>query len=64
LGFDTLGAVEHHFSNYAMMADNTQFLGYMAARTEHIKLLTGAVILPWHDPLRVVERMILLDYSE
>ena len=62
LGFDTLGAVEHHFFNYAMSPDNTQFLGYMAARTERIKLLTGAVILPWNDPLRVVERMFVLDH--
>ncbi len=63
LGFDTLGSVEHHFFNYAMSPDNTQFLAYMAAKTERIKLLTGAVILPWHSrPLRVVERMIALDH--
>lgn len=62
LGFDILSAVEHHFFNYAMSPDNTQFLAYMAARTERIGLLTGAVILPWNDPLRVVERMIVLDH--
>ena len=62
LGFDTLSAVEHHFFNYAMSPDNTQFLAHMAAKTERIKLLTGAVILPWNDPLRVVERMIVLDH--
>ena len=62
LGLDTLSAVEHHFFNYAMSPDNTQFLSYMAAKTERIGLLTGAVILPWHNPLRVVERMIVLDH--
>lgn len=62
LGFDTLGAVEHHFFNYAMSPDNLQFLAYMAAKTKRIGLLTGAVILPWNDPLRVVERMIVLDH--
>ncbi len=62
LGFDTLSAVEHHFFNYAMSPDNLQYLSYMAAHTEKIKLLTGAVILPWNDPLRVVERMIVLDH--
>ena len=62
LGFDTLSAVEHHFHNYAMSPDNTQFLAHMAAKTERIGLLTGAVILPWHNPLRVVERMIVLDH--
>ncbi|MBI1181006.1 MAG: LLM class flavin-dependent oxidoreductase [Alphaproteobacteria bacterium] len=62
LGFDTLSGVEHHFYNYAMAPDNMQFLAYMAGRTKRIKLLTGAVILPWHNPLRVVEKMILLDH--
>ena len=62
LGFNTLSAVEHHFYNYAMSPDNLQYLSYMAAKTDHIGLLTGAVILPWHDPLRVVERMIVLDH--
>lgn len=62
LGFDTLSAVEHHFFNYAMSPDNLQFLSHMAAKTEKIGLLTGAVILPWNDPLRVAERMIVLDH--
>jgi len=63
LGFDSVGAVEHHFSNYAMSPDNIAFLTWLAARTERIKLLTGAVILPWHhDPLRIVESMIVLDH--
>jgi alkanesulfonate monooxygenase SsuD/methylene tetrahydromethanopterin reductase-like flavin-dependent oxidoreductase (luciferase family) len=62
LGFDTVSSVEHHFFNYAMSPDNTQFLAYLAARTSRIGLLTGAVILPWHNPLRVVERMIVLDH--
>ena len=62
--FDTLSAVEHdfyNFYNYAMSPDNTQLLGHLAANTERIKLLDGAVILLWNDPLWVVERMIVLD---
>lgn len=63
LGFDTLGGVEHHFFNYAMAPDPTQFLSYMAAKTSRIQLLTGAMILPWwRDPIRVAEKMILLDH--
>jgi alkanesulfonate monooxygenase SsuD/methylene tetrahydromethanopterin reductase-like flavin-dependent oxidoreductase (luciferase family) len=62
LGFDTLSGVEHHFFNYAMSPDNVEYLSYMAAKTSRIKLLTGAVILPWNDPLRVVEKMIVLDH--
>ena len=63
LGFDMLGGVEHHFNSYAMAPDNMQFLSYMAAKTERIGLMTGAVILPWwKDPIRIVEKMILLDH--
>ena len=58
LGFDELWPVEHHFSDYAACPDNTQFLAYMAARTSRIKLATGAVILPWNQPVRVAEKLI------
>ncbi|MGH8596731.1 MAG: LLM class flavin-dependent oxidoreductase [Gammaproteobacteria bacterium] len=62
LGFDILSSAEHHFFNYSMAPDNVQILSYLAGKSTRIKLLTGAVILPWNNPLRVVERMILLDH--
>jgi len=37
-------------------------MSYIAAKTSRLGLLTGAVILPWNNPLRVVEKMILLDH--
>src|SRR5439155_10464753 len=51
LGFDALWPVEHHFDDYSFCPDNTVFLAHMAARTQRIKLGTGAVILPWNTPL-------------
>lgn len=62
LGFDSVWPVEHHFRDYAMCPDNTQFLSWLAARTSRIKLGTGAVILPWNDPLRVAEKISVLDH--
>ena len=62
LGFDKLWSVEHHFTDYAACPDNLQFLSYIAAKTERIKLATGAVIVPWNDPLRVAEKVVLLDH--
>jgi hypothetical protein len=38
LGFDVIFAVEHHFSNYSMGPDHFQFLGYLAAIANHIKI--------------------------
>lgn len=61
-GFDALWPVEHHFADYAFCPDNTVFLAYMAARTRRIALGTGAVIVPWNDPLRVAEKIAMLDH--
>ena len=61
-GFDSVWAVEHHFRDYAACPDNLQYLSYLAARTERIGLATGAVIIPWNDPVRVVEKVAMLDH--
>jgi alkanesulfonate monooxygenase SsuD/methylene tetrahydromethanopterin reductase-like flavin-dependent oxidoreductase (luciferase family) len=62
LGYDSVWSVEHHFDDYSMCPDATQSLSYLAGRTNSIKLGTGAVILPWNDPLRVAEKIVLLDH--
>lgn len=61
LGFEMLWGVEHHFTSYTMCPDPLQFLSYMAGRTSTILLGSGAVILPWHDPVRVAEQVAMLD---
>ena len=62
LGYDSVWSVEHHFDDYSMCPDATQALSYLAGRTSSITLGTGAVILPWNDPLRVAEKITLLDH--
>jgi alkanesulfonate monooxygenase SsuD/methylene tetrahydromethanopterin reductase-like flavin-dependent oxidoreductase (luciferase family) len=62
LGFDKVMAVEHHFCDYAACPDNAQFLSWLAAKTSRVKLGTGAFILPWNNPLRVAEKITLLDH--
>jgi alkanesulfonate monooxygenase SsuD/methylene tetrahydromethanopterin reductase-like flavin-dependent oxidoreductase (luciferase family) len=44
-----------------MSPDVLQLLTYMAARTSTIRLGSMVVVLPWHDPVRVVEQISLLD---
>jgi alkanesulfonate monooxygenase SsuD/methylene tetrahydromethanopterin reductase-like flavin-dependent oxidoreductase (luciferase family) len=62
LGYDSVWCPEHHFDgDYSMCPDNLQVLAYLAGRTNRIQLATGAVILPWNDPLRVVEKAALMD---
>jgi alkanesulfonate monooxygenase SsuD/methylene tetrahydromethanopterin reductase-like flavin-dependent oxidoreductase (luciferase family) len=62
LGFDKVFVVEHHFCDYAACPDNAQFLSYLAAKTSRVKLGTGAFILPWNQPIRVAEKIVLLDH--
>ena len=60
-GYDSHWCVEHHFQDYSFCPDNVVYLAHLAARTTRLKLATGAVILPWNTPLRVAERIALLD---
>ena len=62
LGFDALWSVEHHFYDYSFCPDNLQLMSYLAGVTKSIGLGTAAVILPWHDPLRVAEQVAILDH--
>ena len=61
-GFDALWSAEHHFFDYSFVPDNLQLMTYLTAICPNIDVGTAAVILPWHDPLRVAEQAIVLDY--
>ena len=62
LGFESLWGVEHHFTDYTMCPDVLQYLTYFAGRTDSIQLGSMVVVLPWHDPMRVVEQVVMLDH--
>jgi alkanesulfonate monooxygenase SsuD/methylene tetrahydromethanopterin reductase-like flavin-dependent oxidoreductase (luciferase family) len=61
LGFDCLWSAEHHFNDYSFVPDNLQLMSYLTALCPNVDLGTAAVILPWHDPLRVAEQAAVLD---
>jgi alkanesulfonate monooxygenase SsuD/methylene tetrahydromethanopterin reductase-like flavin-dependent oxidoreductase (luciferase family) len=61
LGFDSIFALEHHFTGYSMSPAPTQLLSYFAGRTKRVALGTAVIVLPWHDPIRVAEQIALLD---
>ena len=60
LGFDCLWAVEHHFNDYSFCPDNLLVMAHLAA-TCRADVGTAAVILPWHDPLRVAEQAAMVN---
>jgi limonene 1,2-monooxygenase len=62
LGFDEAWIGEHHSAGSEIIASPEIFMMAAAARTDHIKLGTGVVSLPYHNPLWVAERIVLLDH--
>ncbi len=60
-GFDCLWSAEHHFNDYSFVPDNLQLMTHLATKYPNIDVGTAAVILPWHDPLRVAEQAAVLD---
>jgi alkanesulfonate monooxygenase SsuD/methylene tetrahydromethanopterin reductase-like flavin-dependent oxidoreductase (luciferase family) len=62
LGFDSVWAPEHHFTNYVMVPEPTQFLTWVAARTRRVQVGAMINVLPWHDPVRLCEQWSVLDH--
>lgn len=62
LGFDEAWIGEHHSAGSEIIASPEIFIAAAAARTNHIKLGTGVVSLPYHNPLWTAERIVLLDH--
>jgi limonene 1,2-monooxygenase len=62
LGYDEAWIGEHHSAGWEIIASPEVFLAAAAARTSHIRLGTGVISLPYHHPLHVADRMVLLDH--
>lgn len=61
LGFDSVWPAEHHFSEYGYCVSTALMLAALVPVTRRIRLGTGIVILPFHNPIRVAEEFALLD---
>lgn len=61
LGFDGLWVAEHHFRDYGAVPNVFTLLANLAARTERLRLGTGIVVLPLHNPVHVAEEAAMVD---
>ncbi|MEM7540468.1 MAG: LLM class flavin-dependent oxidoreductase [Pseudomonadota bacterium] len=61
LGFESVWGVEHHFTDYTMTPDVMQFLSFVGGHSKKVKLGSMVVVLPWNDPMRVAEKVSMLD---
>ena len=62
LGFDEAWIGEHHSAGYEIIASPEVFIATAAERTKHLRLGTGVSSLPYHHPLVLADRMVLLDH--
>jgi limonene 1,2-monooxygenase len=62
VGFDEAWIGEHHSAGYEIIASPELFIAAAAERTRRIRLGTGVISLPYHNPLMVADRMIQLDH--
>jgi limonene 1,2-monooxygenase len=62
LGYDEAWIGEHHSAGWETIASPEVFIATAAERTQRIKLGTGVISLPYHHPLMVANRMVLLDH--
>src|SRR5438067_10984631 len=62
LGYDEAWFGEHHSAGFEIIASPEVFIAAAAARTRRIRLGTGVSSLPYHQPLMLADRMVLLDH--
>lgn len=63
LGFEEAWVGEHHSAGYEIIASPELFIAAAAERTARIRLGTGVVSLPYHNPLTAANRIIQLDHQ-
>ncbi|HEY2068315.1 MAG TPA: LLM class flavin-dependent oxidoreductase [Rhizomicrobium sp.] len=63
LGYDEAWIGEHHSAGFEIISSPELFIAAAAERTRRIKLGTGVVSLPYHNPLMAANRIIQLDHQ-
>jgi natural product biosynthesis luciferase-like monooxygenase protein len=62
LGYHTIKAVEHYFNDYGGHTPSPLvLLSALAARTRHIRLITGAVIPAFSHPIKLAGELAMVD---
>jgi limonene 1,2-monooxygenase len=62
LGYDEAWIGEHHSGGFELIASPEVFIAAAAERTRHLRLGSGVNSLPYHQPLMLADRFVLLDH--
>ncbi len=60
LGFGSVWALEHHFTDYYPSPSPLLFLSHVAAACPGLGLGTAVIVLPWYEPVRFAEEVAML----
>jgi len=63
LGYDEAWIGEHHSAGFEIIPSPEVFIAAAAERTKRIKLGSGVISLPYHNPLTTANRIIQLDHQ-
>lgn len=61
LGFRSSFLVEHHFTGWNQVSATLMLQTALAMRTTTLRLGTGVIVLPWHNPVLMAEQAATLD---
>jgi alkanesulfonate monooxygenase SsuD/methylene tetrahydromethanopterin reductase-like flavin-dependent oxidoreductase (luciferase family) len=63
MGFDVAWFVEHHFSAFSICGSPLMMAMHCAAITKRIRLGPAVLVLPLHEPLRMIQEIGMLDIA-
>ncbi|WP_051341817.1 LLM class flavin-dependent oxidoreductase [Pseudonocardia spinosispora] len=63
VGYDEAWIGEHHSGGMEIIASPELFIAAAIERTERIRLGTGVISLPYHNPLMTADRIVQLDHQ-
>lgn len=61
LGYESYWVAEHHFHHYGIVPAPAVLLSAIAQRTQTLRVGTGVVVCPFHNPIEVAEQYAMLD---